>query len=92
MRRVGSILRMTHKKASLPLINTALAEPSQLLTTVEASAFLRIGKRTLQELAAERRIAQVKFGRNVRYLRADLIEFANKNRVAAAGWKMEGAR
>jgi excisionase family DNA binding protein len=59
----------------------------QLLTTEEAAACLGIGKRTLQELTASRKLAFIKFGRNVRFDLADLDAFTEKNRVKAIGWK-----
>jgi excisionase family DNA binding protein len=65
----------------------AEASSFKLLDTPEAAAALGIGRRTLQELAAARKIAVIKFGRNVRYDPADLADFAEKNKVRATGWK-----
>jgi excisionase family DNA binding protein len=62
-------------------------ELTRLLNTPEAARFLSVSKRTLQELAAERKIAQIKFGRNVRYSIADLEAFIDANRSKAIGWK-----
>lgn len=59
----------------------------KLLTTDEAAAFLHVSKRTVQELAAARKLAFVKFGRNVRFDPADLAAFAEANKVKAIGWK-----
>ena len=59
----------------------------RLLNTNEAAAHLGISKRTIQELAASRKLAFIKFGRNVRFDPADLAAFAEKNRVKAIGWK-----
>jgi excisionase family DNA binding protein len=62
-------------------------ETAKLLNTQEAAQRLGVSKRTLQELAAERKIAQIKFGRNVRYSIADLEAFVDANRSKAIGWK-----
>lgn len=65
----------------------AEASQIQLLNTDEAAARLGIGKRTIQELTASRKLAFIKFGRNVRFDPADLAAFTEKNRVKAIGWK-----
>jgi excisionase family DNA binding protein len=62
-------------------------DTGRLLTTDEAAAYLGISKRTIQELAANRKLAFMKFGRNVRFAPADLATFTEKNRVKAIGWK-----
>jgi len=59
----------------------------KLLTTSEAAASLGISKRTLQELAAGRKVAQIKFLRNVRYDPADLERFAEAHKARPIGWK-----
>jgi len=59
----------------------------KLLTTNEAAAALHVSKRTLQELAASRAIAQIKFGRNVRFDLADLERFAEAHKARPIGWK-----
>lgn len=59
----------------------------KLLHTLEAADMLGISKRTLQELSAARKIAQIKFGRNVRYDVRDLEAFAEANKSKAVGWK-----
>ena len=64
-----------------------VAKLVKLLNTEEAADCLGIGKRTLQELTASRKLAFIKFGRNVRFDPADLAAFAEKNRVKATGWK-----
>ena len=69
------------------LSGAAEAPHIQLLTTNEAAARLGIGKRTIQELIASRKLTFIKFGRNVRFDTADLAVFAEKNRVKAIGWK-----
>ena len=63
------------------------AQAGRLLTTEEAADCLGIGKRTIQELIAERKITYIKFGRNVRFDPADLAAFTERNRVKAIGWK-----
>ena len=63
------------------------SEVAKLLITEQAAAFLGISKRTIQELTASRKLAFIKFGRNVRFDPADLAAFAEKNRVKANGWK-----
>jgi len=62
-----------------------LIEP--LLNTTEAAAVLNVSKRTFQELAAERKFASIKFGRNVRFARADLERFIESHRSLPIGWK-----
>ena len=63
------------------------SEVAKLLITEQAAAFLGISKRTIQELTANRKLAFIKFGRNVRFDPADLAAFTEKNRVKATGWK-----
>ena len=63
------------------------SEVAKLLITEQAAAFLGISKRTIQELTASRKLAFIKFGRNVRFDPADLAAFTEKNRVKATGWK-----
>lgn len=65
-----------------------LAEP--LLTTTEGAAALGVSKRTFQELVAERKIGFIKFGRNIRFARADLEKFIESHRSLPAGWKQGG--
>ena len=78
-------------KVELDAIETAALEKAaqvgRLLTTDEAAARLGISKRTIQELAASRKVSFIKFGRNVRFDPADLAAFAEKNRVKAIGWR-----
>ena len=64
-----------------------ISELVKLLTTTEAAGRLGVSKRTLQDLAAERKIAFVKFGRNVRFAVADLDKFIESHRVLPIGWK-----
>lgn len=63
------------------------AELVKLLTTPEAAQRLGVSKRTIQELAAERKIAFIKFGRNVRFAVADLDKFIESHRSLPVGWK-----
>ncbi len=58
-----------------------------LLNTDEAAESLRVSRRTVQQLAAERKIATIKFGRNLRFDPADLAAFAEANKIKAVGWK-----
>jgi excisionase family DNA binding protein len=66
------------------------AELVKLLTTPEAAQRLGVSKRTLQELAAERKIAFIKFGRNVRFAIEDLDKFIASHRSLPVGWKGGG--
>jgi len=62
------------------------------LTDVAAlaiAAALAVSKRTLQQLTADRLLAVVKFGRNVRYDIADLERFADARKVRPVGWKAD---
>ena len=63
------------------------APEMKLLSVQEAAATLSVSKRTLQNLTADRQLAVVKFGRNVRYDEADLARFAEAKKVKPAGWK-----
>jgi excisionase family DNA binding protein len=66
------------------------AEVSQfnpLLTTTEAARALGLGKRTLAQLIAERKVGFIKIGRSVRFSREDLDAFVERQRVKAQGWK-----
>lgn len=58
-----------------------------LLTIPQAAAFLNIGKRTLQSLAAERKLAQIKIGRCTRFDHSDLLAFIEGRKNKAQGWK-----
>ena len=61
-----------------------------LLDTPAAARRLGVGKRTVQELVADRKLACVKIGRAVRFDPADLAACVEANRVKAAGWKGGG--
>lgn len=87
---VGTALvpTMAHEPATLQKRpDAAEASFSKLLDTKEAAKFLGMGKRTIQELAAERKLAFIKIGRSVRFDPADLRAFVEANKVKAAGWK-----
>jgi excisionase family DNA binding protein len=58
-----------------------------LLDTPAAARRLGVGKRTVQELVADRKLACVKIGRAVRFDPADLAAFVEANKIKAAGWK-----
>jgi len=59
----------------------------KLVSVADAAVTLAISKRTLQQLTADRLLAVVKFGRNVRYDVADLERFADARKVKPLGWK-----
>ncbi len=63
-----------------------------LLDTLQAARFLGVSKRTLQELTSDRKIAAIRFGRNVRFDPADLARFIEAHRVLPVGWKSGGAK
>jgi excisionase family DNA binding protein len=81
---------VTHIKHPQKRTDAAEASLIHLLNTDQAAARLGIGRRTVQELAAERKLAFIKFGRNVRFHPADLEAFADANRVKSIGWKGGG--
>jgi excisionase family DNA binding protein len=62
-------------------------QSNQLLKTIEAAEFLKISKRSLQELVAERKIGFCKFGRNIRFSSEDLERFIESHRCRPVGWK-----
>jgi excisionase family DNA binding protein len=79
---------MAHDTATFPTRHDAAeASFSKLLDTAEAAKLLQMGKRTVQELTAERKLAFIKIGRSVRFDPADLRAFVEANRIKAAGWK-----
>lgn len=84
--RQSSIMRTTHTQ----LMRTEAAEASQLiplLKTPQAAVALGVGKRTLQELVAERKIGCVRIGRSVRFHPDDLAAYIASVRQKAIGWK-----
>ncbi len=72
--------------------DAAEASTDRLLDTLETARFLGMGKRTVQELVADRKLAFVKIGRSIRFAPADLAAFVEANRVKAVGWKGGKAR
>jgi excisionase family DNA binding protein len=58
-----------------------------LLKSPEAARVLNVGKRTLAELIAERKIGFIKTGRSVRFAPEDLDAFVERQRIKAQGWK-----
>jgi excisionase family DNA binding protein len=67
--------------------DAAEASIPALIDTRAAARFLGMGKRTVQELVAGRKLACIRIGRAVRFDLADLRAFVEANRVKAAGWK-----
>ena len=54
-----------------------------LMTASEAAEFLRISRRKLWQLKDEGDIPAVMIGRAVRYDRADLLDFVNRQKVSS---------
>lgn len=73
--------------AAATLTDKEISELSKLLHVGDAAKFLAVSKRTLQQLTADRLIAVVKFGRNVRYDIVDLKRFAESRKIREIGWK-----
>lgn len=69
------------------LTDSEISELSKLLHVADAARFLAVSKRTLQQLTADRSVAHIKFGRNVRYDIADLRRFAESRKIREIGWK-----
>jgi excisionase family DNA binding protein len=65
----------------------APALPFRLLDTTEAASALGLGRRTLQELVADRQLAAVKIGRAIRFHPQDLAEFVDRRRMKSQAWK-----
>jgi len=81
---------MAFIQAPTPRHSATEAQLIKLLDTNGAAAALHVSKRTVQELAAARKLAFIKFGRNVRFDPSDLAAFTEANRVKATGWKTAG--
>jgi excisionase family DNA binding protein len=62
-------------------------QPNPLLKTLEAAEVLKISKRSLQDLVAERKIGFCKFGRNIRFSQDDIERFIESHRCRPIGWK-----
>ncbi len=92
---MGGIFARARTAAQRPLVTNETtsttrreaAETSTLLNTIEAAAEIRISKRALQELVADRKIGFIKFGRNIRFDRADIARFIESHRCQPIGWK-----
>jgi excisionase family DNA binding protein len=67
--------------------DSEVADLTKLLHLADAAKFLAVSKRTLQQLTADRLVAVVKFGRNVRYDVNDLRRFAESRKIFEIGWK-----
>lgn len=78
---------MAHPTNATTRRDAAEASTDRLLDTTETARFLGMGKRTVQELVADRKLAFVKIGRSIRFAPADLAAFVEANRVKAIGWK-----
>jgi excisionase family DNA binding protein len=77
----------TQTSTSATLTDSEISELSKLLHVADAARFLAVSKRTLQQLTADRSVAHIKFGRNVRYDIADLRRFAESRKIREIGWK-----
>jgi excisionase family DNA binding protein len=77
---------------SIPLTPQEIEQLEKLLNTPQTAAVLSISKRSLQELVAERKIGFIKFGRNIRFSRADIERFIESHRCQPVGWKSEANR
>ncbi len=53
----------------------------ELLTVAEVAAILRITEKAVYHLVAMRRIPHVKMGRSLRFMRADVVAWLERNRV-----------
>jgi excisionase family DNA binding protein len=89
---VGTVPHMVNPTHAPTRCDAADAPADRLLDTLETARFLGMGKRTVQELVADRKLAFVKIGRSIRFAPADLAAFVEANRVKAAGWKGGTAR
>lgn len=62
-----------------------VVDPDALFDDFEAAAFLNVSIRQLRRWRSERRLAYIKAGRSVRYMRSDLVAFAESQRVEPVG-------
>lgn len=58
-----------------------------LIKTGEAAGLLGIGKRTVQELMADRKLPYLRIGRSVRFRVEDIMAFIESQMVQRKGWK-----
>ena len=77
---------------TITLTRRDAAEAPLLLNTIQTATELNISKRSLQELVADRKIGFIKFGRNIRFDRADIAAFIDSHRRQPVGWKAGGSR
>lgn len=80
------------KQAAQALSEAEITELTKLLNVNDAARVLAVSKRTLQQLTADREIAHIKFGRNVRYDIADLRRFAESRKIRENGWRKSAAK
>lgn len=79
--------RIAVSVGTAPLTVEEIKRSLGLLSVNEAAAVLAVSKRTLQQLTADRFLAAVRFGRNVRYAVEDLQRFVESRTVREIGWK-----
>jgi excisionase family DNA binding protein len=87
-----SLLASTQTSPSVTLADSEINELTKLLHLADAAKFLAVSKRTLQQLTADRHVAVVKFGRNVRYDLNDLRRFAESRKIRELGWRAPGKK
>ena len=63
-----------------------------LINTGEAAGLLGIGKRTVQELMAARKLPYLRIGRSVRFRMEDITAFIEGQMVQRKGWKGGGGQ
>jgi excisionase family DNA binding protein len=68
-------------KSALPVVEGGL------LDTRHGAALLGISVRGFQNEVANRKIAKIQIGRNVRFRREDIEAFIEANRILPVGWK-----
>lgn len=60
----------------------AATDQPEVMTLTEASAFLRLDRKTVVKLANAKQIPGRRLGRDWRFLRADLVRFVHGDRAA----------
>ena len=65
-------------------IDNPFVSADDILTTDELAAILRIAPSTVDTLARRGDLGSVRFGRARRYLRADLVDYINRQRETSA--------
>jgi excisionase family DNA binding protein len=86
------IIGCFHAPRNAPFRVMTTNQHPALIDTKAAAQFLGIGKRTVQVLVTDRKLACIKIGRAVRFDPADLRAFVEANRVKAEGWKGRTAK